>query len=102
MQTYFLKFLKIFLFHFFIFTQVLDSQGQTSLNKKADSLFIQKKNDEARNIYEEIIKKNQNLNPKIYLKLANISEAKGEFVKELYYLNLYFFKKPDEKVFEKM
>lgn len=102
MQTYFLKFLKIFLFHFFIFTQVLDSQGQRSLNKKADSLFIQKKNDDARNIYEEIIKKNENLNPKIYLKLANISEAKGEFVKELYYLNLYFFKKPDEKVFEKM
>jgi hypothetical protein len=102
MQTYFLKFLKIFFFFFLIFTQVLDSQGQTGLNKKADSLFIQKKIDEARSIYEEIVKKNQNVNPKIYLKLANISESKGEFVKELYYLNLYFFKQPNEKVFEKM
>ena len=102
MQTYFLKFLKIFLLLFSLFTQVLDSQGQTSLNKKADSLFTQKKNDEARNIYNEILTNNQNVNPKVYLKLANISESKGEFVKELYYLNLYFFKKPDEKVFEKM
>lgn len=102
MQTYFLKFLKIFIFLFIVFTQALDSQGQTSLNKKADSLFIQKKTDEARNIYNEIIENNINVNPKIYLKLANISETKGEFVKELFYLNLYFFKKPDEKVFEKM
>jgi tetratricopeptide (TPR) repeat protein len=102
MQTYFLKFLKIFIFLFIVFTQALDSQGQTSLNKKADSLFIQKKIDEARNIYDEIIENNINVNPKIYLKLANISETKAEFVKELFYLNLYFFKKPDEKVFEKM
>ena len=43
MQTYFLKFLKIFLLLYSLFTQVLDSQGQTSLNKKADSLFTQKK-----------------------------------------------------------
>ena len=93
MQTYFLKFLKIFILLFIVFTQVLDSQGQTSLNKKADSLFTQKKNDEARNIYNEILTNNQNVNPKVYLKLANISESKGEFVKELYYLNLYFFKK---------
>lgn len=102
MQTYFLKFLKIFFFLFIVFTQALDSQGQTSLNKKADSLFIQKKTDEARNIYDKIIENNINVNPKIYLKLANISETKAEFVKELFYLNLYFFKKPDEKVFEKM
>lgn len=102
MQTYFLKFLKIFFTFFSIFFQVLDSQGQTTQNKKADSLFIQKKFDEARVIYEKVLENSENINPKIYLKLANISESKGEFVKELYYLNLYFFKQPNEKVFEKM
>lgn len=102
MQTYFLKFLKIFFTFFLIFFQVLDSQGQTTQNKKADSLFIQKKFDEARVIYEKVLENSENINPKIYLKLAYISESKGEFVKELYYLNLYFFKQPNEKIFEKM
>ncbi len=102
MQTYFLKFLKIFFFSFSILLQVLDSQAQRNIYKKADSLFIQKKNDEAKALYEQIIKTSPNPNPKIYLKLANIYETKGEFVKELYYLNLFFFKNPNEKVFEKM
>ncbi len=102
MQTYFLKFLKIFFLLVAFLAQVLDSQAQRAIYKKADSLFIQKKNDEAKMIYEQILKNSQNINPKIYLKLANICESKGEFVKELYYLNLYFFKKPDEKTFEKM
>ena len=81
---------------------MLDSQAQRAIYKKADSLFIQKKNDEAKALYEQIIKTSPNPNPKIFLKLANISESKGEFVKELYYLNLFFFKNPNEKVFEKM
>ncbi|CAH0994958.1 hypothetical protein EMA8858_01077 [Emticicia aquatica] len=102
MQTYFLKFLKIFFTFFLILTQLPDSQAQTALNKKADSLFIKKKFDDAKVIYEQILKNSENTNPKIYLKLANISENKGEFVSELYYLNLFFFKEPNEKVFEKM
>ena len=102
MQTYFLKFLKIFSLSFLFITQVLDSQAQRALYKKSDSLFVQKKNDEAKVLYEQILQKSPNVNPKIYLKLANICETKGEFVKELYYLNLYFFKNPNEKVFEKM
>jgi uncharacterized membrane protein len=81
---------------------VLDSQAQRVLYKKADSLFTQKKNDEAKVIYEQIIENSPNPNPKVFLKLANICETKGEYVKELYYLNLYFFKSPNEKVFEKM
>ncbi len=102
MQTYFLKFLKIFILLNFFYLQVPDSQAQRGLYKKADSLFNQKKNDEARLVYEQIMRNEENSNPKIYLKLANIYEAKGEFVKELYCLNLYFFKNPNEKVFEKM
>jgi tetratricopeptide (TPR) repeat protein len=102
MQTYFLNFLKIFSIFLLLIIQLTDSQAQRSLNKKADSLFIQKKNDEAIIVYEQILKNTQNINPNIYLKLANIFENKGEFVKELYYLNLYFFKEPNEKVFEKM
>ncbi len=102
MQTYFLKFLKIFFTLLTFLTQVLDSQGQMSLNKHADSLFAQKKFDDARPIYEKTLKKSQVINPNLYLKLANIAEIKGEFVKELYYLNLYFFQRPNEKTFEKM
>ena len=102
MQTYFLNFLKIFLTSFLLTMQLTDSQAQRALNKKADSLFNQKKNDEAVILYEQILKNSQNISPNVYLKLANISENKGNYVKELYYLNLYFFKEPNEKVFEKM
>ncbi|WP_394990591.1 hypothetical protein [Emticicia sp.] len=102
MQTYFLKFLKIITLSFSVFLQVPDSQAQRTIYKKADSLFVEKKIDEAKIFYEQIAKTSPNPNPKIYLKLANIYETKGEFVKELYYLNLFFFKNPNEKVFEKM
>lgn len=87
---------------FILLCQVTDSQAQRTLNKKADSLFLLKKNEEAILVYEQIIKNPQNFNPKVYLKLANLYENKGEFVKELYYLNLFFFREPSEKVFEKM
>lgn len=102
MQTYFLKFLKnlslILLFSF----QILDIQAQRKLYLSADSLFKQRKFDEAAEQYEKILVSSSNFNPKIYLKLANIYENKGDYVKELYYLNLYSFRFSDERVFEKI
>ncbi|WP_337040663.1 SH3 domain-containing protein [Emticicia sp. 17c] len=65
-------------------------------------MFKQKKFDEAASIYEKIASSSATINPKIYLKLANIYENKGDFVKELYYLNLYSFRYADERVFEKI
>jgi len=102
MQTYFLKFLKK-LFIIFIFSlQFVDSQAQKKLYTTADSLFKQKKFDEAASLYEKIVTEAPNFNPKVYLKLANIYENKGDFVMELYYLNLYSFRHADERVFEKI
>jgi len=102
MQTYFLKFLKrLFLVSIFSL-QILDSQAQRKLYLSADSLFKQRKFDEAAGIYEKILVSSTNFNPKIYLKLANIYESKGDFVTELYYLNLYSFRFADERVFEKI
>lgn len=102
MQTYFLKFLKrLFLISIFSL-QILDSQAQRKLYLSADSLFKQRKFDDAAALYEKILISSTNFNPKIYLKLANIYESKGDFVKELYYLNLYSFRFADERVFEKI
>ncbi|PLK43569.1 hypothetical protein C0V77_13675 [Emticicia sp. TH156] len=102
MQTYFLKFQKK-LFIIFIFSlQFVDSQAQKKLYTTADSLFKQKKFDEAASLYEKIITETPNFNPKVYLKLANIYENRGDFVMELYYLNLYSFRYADERVFEKI
>lgn len=101
-QTYFLKFLKkLFLVSVF-FIQIPDSQAQRKLYLTADSLFNQRKFDEAVEAYEKILVSSTNFNPKIYLKLAYIYENKGDFVKELYYLNLYSFRFADERVFEKI
>lgn len=102
MQISFLKFLKIFLLISSFSLQVLDSQAQRKLYLSADSLFKQRKLDEAAELYEKILVSTANFNPKIYLKLANIYENKGDFVKELYYLNLYSFRFADERVFEKI
>lgn len=102
MQTSFLKFLKIFLLISAFSLQVSDSQAQRKLYLSADSLFKQRKFDEAAELYEKILVSTPNFNPKIYLKLANIYENKGDFVKELYYLNLYSFRFADERVFEKI
>ena len=102
MQTYFLKFLKK-LFPIIIFlVQIPDSQAQRKIYLTADSLFQQKKFDESLTLYEKIASSSSNINPKIYLKLANIYEYKGDFVRELYYLNLYSFRIADERVFEKI
>lgn len=102
MQTYFQKFLKKNLTFFFILLQVLDSQAQSSELKKADFLFSQRKFDESKLIYENELKRNDLISPNVYLKLAQISEFKEDFLTELYYLNLYFLKVPDEKVFNKI
>ena len=102
MQTYLKKFIKIFFIYLAYLSQPTDSQAQTTLHKKADSLYKEKNFEQAYIIYQKIFENNSNINPNIFLKLAYISEQKGEFVNELFYLNKYLFQKPSESIFEKM
>lgn len=102
MQTKFLNFLKNIFFILYFLLQVPNAYSQIEVFKAADSLFREKKYDLAQNKYQEIIAKNQIINPNVYLKLANIFESKGEYPEALYYLNKYYLKKPSDAIFTKM
>ncbi|KPM49604.1 tetratricopeptide repeat protein [Jiulongibacter sediminis] len=96
-----LKYIFICLF-FTLFVQITDSQGQSHFAQKADSLFSEKKYQEAANLYTDLIKKHDINKGLAYLKLAYIHENQGEFSLAIYYLNEYHKLHPDEKVFDKI
>lgn len=96
-----LKYIFICLF-FVFFVQITDSQGQSHFAQKADSLFSEKKYQEAANLYTDLIKKHEINKGLAYLKLAFIHENQGEFSLAIYYLNEYHKLHPDEKVFDKI
>lgn len=96
-----LKYIFIYLF-FVFFVQITDTQGQSHFAQKADSLFSEKKYQEAANLYTDLIKKHDINKSLAYLKLAFIHENQGEFSLAIYYLNEYYKLHPDEKVFDKI
>jgi hypothetical protein len=102
MQTYIQKFLKKTLAFFLLLLQVLDSQAQNQNLQRADSVFSLRRFDEAKLLYEAELQKQTFTNPVVYLKLAQIAENKEDFLLELYYLNQYFLRKPNEKFFNKI
>jgi tetratricopeptide (TPR) repeat protein len=102
MQTNFLNFLKNIFFILFFLFEVHQSHAQVSLLHQADSLYNQKNYGLSEKSYVEVLQKNIVINPNIYLKLANMNEAKGDYPNALYYLNLYYLKKPSDALFTKM
>ena len=102
MQVKLSIFLKNFIFIFLFILQLTDSQAQSSSVKLADSLFANKNYFQAENYYTTYLAKSHKFNPVVYLKLAYISEALNNYPKAIYYLNLYYLKKPNKLVYDKM
>ncbi|WP_341225162.1 SH3 domain-containing protein [uncultured Arcticibacterium sp.] len=82
--------------------QALDIQSQDLFQKKADSLFSEKKYSEASDLYLELLDKHSINRSNAYLKLAFISEQKGDFSKAIYFLSEYFNLNPSESTFTKI
>ncbi|MEQ9426652.1 MAG: hypothetical protein RJQ09_19675 [Cyclobacteriaceae bacterium] len=67
----------------------------------ADSLFNQGKYTESFQVYE-IILEGQQYSPGMLLRMAYIKEGLGDYSNALYYLNLYYNKSSNKRVFAKM
>ena len=102
MQTMFYNFFKIFFLTVIFLTQNLDSQAQRKIYLQADSLFLQRNFEAAQQKYEQFLENEKIINPNVFLKLAYIYENKQQFPQELYYLNLFYLRHPDERLFDKM
>ena len=99
MQRHCIKFICIF---FGLFLQVIDSQAEVYLSQKADSLFNEKKYKEAATIFEQLLDNHSVNRQNAFLKLAFISEQKGDFSKAIYFLSEYYEVNPSEATFDKI
>jgi hypothetical protein len=97
-----LKILRLFFFFWLFYTQVTDCKAQNILSKKADSLFNDKKYEEAALLYENLLVNHKVNKPVTHLKLAYIYEKFADNPKTLFHLYNYYNLKPEDKVFEKM
>ncbi len=68
----------------------------------ADSLFAQKNYTQALDFYEHILTRTGEVSPAMLLKMAFVSESLGDYAKSLYYLNLYYQRRPSQQVALKM
>ena len=102
MQAYYLKKIIFFLFLNLNFLQLAKSQMDVVLLKKADSLYKTENFNAAETIYEQSLSKIKNPSKSLFLKLANIKEKKGDYLKTLYFLNKSYEIDPTEKVLSKL
>ncbi|WP_234364214.1 SH3 domain-containing protein [Lunatibacter salilacus] len=87
---------------FFLFTyQITDCQANVNDINLADSLFAEKKYQEALLIYEGILD-NEAYSPAMLLKMAFIAEGVGDFPKSTLYLSKYYSHNPNPKVIAKI
>lgn len=87
---------------FFLFTyQITDCQANVNDLDLADSLFAEKKYQEALLIYESILD-DEAYSPAMLLKMAFISEGVGDFPKSTLYLSKYYPHNPNPKVISKI
>jgi hypothetical protein len=69
---------------------------------KADKLFEEKKYSESYTLYFDLFKKHNIYSPQSLLKMSFIKEAWGDNVEAVYFLNFFYEKYPEKKVFNKM
>jgi hypothetical protein len=70
--------------------------------QRADSLFLVNKYEEAGKLYEQVFYNNRLYSQKMLLQLAFIASQSKDFVRYLYWLNLYLQVNPDAKIAEKI
>lgn len=87
---------KLILFFLFAY-QITDCQANANGLNLADSLFADKKYQEALQIYERILE-DASYSPAMLLKMAFIAEGVGDFSQATLYLSKYYSHNPNPKV----
>ncbi|MBO9641166.1 MAG: tetratricopeptide repeat protein [Siphonobacter aquaeclarae] len=93
---------KVTFFFFFLSIFVQSADAQNVRLAEADSLFRSHSFRKATAAYEEVLARTPRIAPAIYLKLAFLHEQRKDWLKEQYYLNLYYEQVPDERVLQRM
>jgi len=89
--------ISIYLNYYSSYSQIL-----TEKIVRADSLFGQDKYEDAEVLYEEIFYENHIYSEKMLVQLAFIASQKKDYVRYLYWLNLYFQVSPSVAIAEKI
>lgn len=97
-----LKKVTFFFFFLFAFSQPAEAQNVRQRVTEADSLFRIHSFRKAAAVYEDALASSPRISPAIYLKLAFLCEQRKDWLKEQYYLNLYYEQVPDERVLQRM
>lgn len=92
---------KLIIF-FTAFLQSFNCQADISRLQKADSLFATKNYQEALIIYEDLLHKEETYSPAMLLKMAFISEGKGDYSTGSFYLAKYYDLNPNPRVITKI
>jgi hypothetical protein len=95
-------FLTKFIIFFWAFLQSFNCQADIIKLQKADSLFNTKNYQEALEVYEDILYNEESFSPAMLLKMAFISEGKGDFGKGSFYLAKYYDVNPQPRVITKI
>lgn len=95
-------FLRNFTIILFVFTQSFNCQANTLGLQKADSLFNTNNYQEAMTVYKNLLQHDEVFSPAMLLKMAYISEGKGDFSNASFYLAKYYDINPNPKVITKI
>jgi tetratricopeptide (TPR) repeat protein len=95
-------FLTKFIIFFILFSQSFNCQANKFLLQKGDSLFNHKKYQEAMIVYEELLQQHEVYSNAMLLKMAFISEGKGDFGNASFYLAKYYDQNPNPNVINKV
>jgi tetratricopeptide (TPR) repeat protein len=95
-------FIAKFIIFLAAFVQSFNCQADISKLQKADSLFNTKNYQEAMTVYEDLLENDQSFSPAMLLKMAFISEGKGNYSKSTFYLTKYYDINPNPRVITKI
>jgi hypothetical protein len=102
MSNYSNRISSLFLILFFIISQPIYSQENNRVLQKADSLFQHHQYAKSFELYRHILETRQKYSPQMLLKMAYTQEAQQNYTATVYYLHLYYNKRPSRAVLKKM
>ena len=95
-------FLAKFIIFLFPFLQSFNCQADVLKLQKADSLFATKNYQEAMNHYEDLLQNDDVVSSAMLLKMAFVSEGKGDYAGASFYLAKYYDQNPNPRVITKI
>ncbi|MCF1752371.1 tetratricopeptide repeat protein [Mariniradius saccharolyticus] len=95
-------FLAKFIIFLIPFLQSFNCQADIIKLQKADSLFASKNYQEAMKMYENLLLEEEVFSPAMLLKMAFVSEGKGDYSSASFYLAKYYDQNPNPRVITKI